>query len=66
MGGELGATDLHLRLFVAAGLAMTNLLYGYFVLPESLPTDQRKKFSWKSGKSVASMRALENCGESAR
>ena len=48
MGGLLGATHLSLP-FVAAGvLASINLVYGYFVLPESLPPEKRKPFRWQS------------------
>ncbi len=28
--------------FVSAGLALANMIYGYFVLPESLPADKRR------------------------
>ena len=42
MGGLLGAIDLHLPFFAAGGLALLNLLYGWFVLPESLPRVRRK------------------------
>ena len=41
MGGLLGAIDLHLPFYVAGGLTVLNGLYGYFVLPESLPAAQR-------------------------
>ena len=37
LGGLLGAIDVHLPFFVAGALAIVNRLYGYFVLPESLP-----------------------------
>ena len=44
LGGLLG--DLHARapFFAAAGLAAANLLYGYFVLPESLTQENRRAF----------------------
>ena len=41
MGGLLGAIDLHLPFFAAGALALLNLLYGWFVLPESLPPEKR-------------------------
>ena len=48
MGGLLGAVDLRLP-FVAAGcFALVNLLYGWFVLPESLPEDRRRPLVWRS------------------
>jgi DHA1 family tetracycline resistance protein-like MFS transporter len=37
LGGLLGGIDLQLPFFVAGSLALVNLAYGYFVLPESLP-----------------------------
>jgi len=58
MGGLLGAVNLQLPFFVAGGLSMLNLLYGYFVLPESLPADRRRKFQWKSANPVSSLRGL--------
>jgi DHA1 family tetracycline resistance protein-like MFS transporter len=58
MGGLLGAIDLHLPFYVAGGLTLLNGLYGYFVLPESLPASQRKAFSWRSANPVSSLRKL--------
>ncbi len=58
MGGLLGAINLQLPFFAAGALAMVNLLYGYFVLPESLPSSQRKPFSWRSANPVTSLRKL--------
>lgn len=45
MGGILGDISVRLPFFVAAGLALLNWLYGYFVLPESLPVERRAPFS---------------------
>ncbi len=58
MGGLLGAIDLHLPFFAAGGLALLNLLYGWFVLPESLPPERRRKFEWKAANPVNSLRGL--------
>ncbi len=58
MGGLLGAIDLHLPFYVAGGLTLLNGLYGYFVLPESLPASQRKAFSWRSANPASSLRKL--------
>lgn len=57
-GGLLGAIDVHLPFFVAGSLALLNLLYGYFVLPESLPADRRRPFSWRSANPIASLKHL--------
>ena len=58
MGGLLGSIDLHLPFFVAGGLAVLNWLYGYFVLPESLPPDRRKPFEWRRTNPFISLRGL--------
>lgn len=47
MGGYLGSINLHLPFFVAGGMAVLNWIYGYFVLPESLPAERRKPFEWR-------------------
>jgi DHA1 family tetracycline resistance protein-like MFS transporter len=58
MGGLLGSIDLRLPFFVAGGLALLNLLYGWYVLPESLPPEQRRKFEWRCANPITSLRAL--------
>jgi DHA1 family tetracycline resistance protein-like MFS transporter len=46
LGGLLGAIDIRLPFFVAGSLAVVNWLYGFFVLPESLPRERRQPFHW--------------------
>ncbi|MDH3318885.1 MAG: MFS transporter [Betaproteobacteria bacterium] len=58
MGGLLGAIDLRLPFFLAGSLALLNLLYGYFVLPESLPPERRRAFEWRSINPVGALRGL--------
>lgn len=58
MGGLLGAIDLHLPFFVAGTLALINVAYGWFVLPESLPPEKRRAFSWAACNPISSLRAL--------
>jgi DHA1 family tetracycline resistance protein-like MFS transporter len=45
LGGLLGQVSPRLPFWAAAGLALASGLYGLFVLPESLPSDRRGKFS---------------------
>ena len=45
LGGLLGGIDLRLPFFASAALALLNWMYGYFVLPESLPPEERDAFS---------------------
>jgi DHA1 family tetracycline resistance protein-like MFS transporter len=58
LGGLLGAIDLRAPFFVAGTLALCNLAYGYFVLPESLPVERRRAFDWKATNPINSLRAL--------
>jgi DHA1 family tetracycline resistance protein-like MFS transporter len=58
MGGLLGAIDLQLPFFVAGALALVNLAYGIFVLPESLPAARRRPFEWRKADPVTSLRQL--------
>jgi len=58
VGGLLGAIDLRLPFLAAGSLALLNLLYGYFVLPESLPAERRRAFHWKAANPVSSLRGL--------
>jgi len=46
LGGALGHVGLRLPYFVGAGLNFVNLLYGFFVLPESLAKENRRPFSF--------------------
>ena len=55
MGGLLGSIDLRWPFLAAGTLALLNLVYGYFVLPESLPLAQRRAFSRASLNPVASL-----------
>jgi MFS transporter, DHA1 family, tetracycline resistance protein len=58
LGGVLGARDVRLPFVVAGCLALVNLAYGCFVLPESLPRDRRRAFAWKRANPIASFNAL--------
>ena len=58
MGGLMGAIDLRLPFLAAGSLALLNLLYGYFVLPESLSASRRRDFHWGAANPVASLRGL--------
>ena len=61
-GGLLGAVNLRLPFFVAGALSLLNLLYGYFVLPESLDADKRRPFSLVTTNPFASLSALSKLG----
>jgi len=58
LGGLLGGISLHLPFFVAGSLACVNWLYGYFVLPESLPLERRRPFVLREANPVSALRGL--------
>jgi DHA1 family tetracycline resistance protein-like MFS transporter len=58
LGGLLGGISLNLPFFVAAGGALVNWLYGFFVLPESLPAERRRPFVLREANPVSSLRNL--------
>ncbi len=45
LGGLLGSVNLHLPFYVAAGLCAANFIFGFFLVPESLPKERRTAFS---------------------
>ena len=47
LGGFLGTFGTRTPFFAAAALSLVNLLYGTFVLPESLPPEARRPFDWR-------------------
>ncbi len=58
LGGLLGNIDLRLPFYVAGCLALLNLAYGSFVLPESLPRARRTPFEWRRANPVAALKGL--------
>jgi DHA1 family tetracycline resistance protein-like MFS transporter len=59
IGGFLGALGTRMPFLVSAGLAFVNALYGFFVLPESLPAKSRRPFDWKRANPVSSLKNLK-------
>jgi DHA1 family tetracycline resistance protein-like MFS transporter len=55
IGGLLGQYGSRMPFIVAAGLSFLNFLYGYFILPESLKPENRRKFDIKRANPVASL-----------
>lgn len=58
IGGLLGDWSPRLPFFVSAGLALVNWLYGYFVLPESLPPEKRASLSFREANPFSSIMRL--------
>ena len=47
IGGLLGELGPRVPFWVAAAISLANLVYGYFVLPETLPPEKRRAFRWR-------------------
>jgi MFS transporter, DHA1 family, tetracycline resistance protein len=60
LGGILGQVDPRLPFWAAGAMALVNVAYGYFVLPESLPKEKRSVFSWKKANPVGSLVLLRS------
>ncbi len=59
LGGILGQIDLRLPFFFSAALALCNWLYGYFVLPESLPKERRSlALNWRRANPISAFGLL--------
>jgi DHA1 family tetracycline resistance protein-like MFS transporter len=58
IGGFLGSFGPRIPFMVAAGLSFANWLYGYFVLPESLPMHNRRPFQWRRANPLGSLKQL--------
>lgn len=56
IGGVLGEYGLRLPFWAAAALSLANALYGYFILPESLPPEKRTPtIQWRSANVLGSL-----------
>ncbi|MFN8829792.1 MAG: TCR/Tet family MFS transporter [Labrys sp. (in: a-proteobacteria)] len=58
IGGLLGEFGPRVPFFVAAGLSLVNLAYGYFVLPETLPPERRRPFDLRRANPLGTLMAL--------
>jgi len=58
IGGEVARFGVRAPFFAAATLSLLNWLYGYFILPESLKKENRRKFEWRRANPVGSLMHL--------
>jgi len=63
VGGWLGNHNLRLPFWGAAMLCLANALYGYFVLPESLPAERRSASAWHMANPFGSLQLLRSRAE---
>src|SRR6266852_8414038 len=66
LGGLLGETNLRLPFMVCAGLTFLNLLFGLFVMPESLKPENRRAIDWSQANPLGALRAVWRYGAVAR
>jgi DHA1 family tetracycline resistance protein-like MFS transporter len=59
LGGLLGQVGPRIPFVAAAALTLINVLYGYFVLPESLDKEHRRPFEWKRSNPLGSLLQLK-------
>ncbi|MDO3643306.1 MAG: TCR/Tet family MFS transporter [Mucilaginibacter sp.] len=59
LGGFLGKLDVHYPFIAAAALALLNAIYGYFILPESLPEEHRRPFELKRANPLGTLLQLK-------
>ncbi|WP_462254762.1 TCR/Tet family MFS transporter [Ferruginibacter sp.] len=55
LGGLLSTFGQRIPFYAAAGLALLNWAYGFFVLPESLSKENRRDFNWKRANPVGTL-----------
>src|SRR5712692_5508568 len=60
IGGPLGDISPRLPFWVAAGFSLTNWLYGYIFVPESLRPEHRKSFTLRRANPVGSLTLLRS------
>jgi DHA1 family tetracycline resistance protein-like MFS transporter len=59
IGGLLGQYGSRVPFYATAILCMLNFLYGYFILPESLPKENRRAFDIKRANPIGSFKHLK-------
>jgi MFS transporter, DHA1 family, tetracycline resistance protein len=60
VGGLLGNINLRLPFWAAAGLSLANAIYGFFILPESLPKERRAKSAWHMANPLGALTLLRS------
>ena len=58
IGGVLGDISPRLPFWVAAGFSGAAFFYGLVVLTESLPSERRQQFTWRTANPVAALRMV--------
>ena len=59
IGGIASKWGTNVPFLIAAGLTLLNVIYGYFILPESLSLENRRNFEWKRANPISSLKHLK-------
>jgi DHA1 family tetracycline resistance protein-like MFS transporter len=60
LGGLLGAISPRLPFWASAFMALANVCWGLFALPESLPKEKRVAFSWRNANPLGALKLLRS------
>jgi len=60
LGGLLGAISPRTPFWVAAGMSALAFVYGWLILPESLPKERRVSFSWRRANPFGALQLLRS------
>lgn len=60
LGGLLAGWGIRAPFYAAAFLCLLNGLYGYFILPESLSLENRRKFEWKRANPFGAFKVFQS------
>jgi DHA1 family tetracycline resistance protein-like MFS transporter len=55
IGGIAGSWGPRVPFYIAAALSLLNVMYGYFILPESLSKNNRRSFAWSRANPLGSL-----------
>ncbi|MGQ2974311.1 MAG: MFS transporter [Sphingopyxis sp.] len=58
LGGFLGEISPRAPFVAAAILAAANMLYGYFIFPETLPPERRRAFDWRRANPLGAWKTM--------
>jgi len=60
IGGLLAEFGIRMPFIVAGILALMNAAFGFFVLPETLPNNKRRKFEWRRANPFNALMRIKN------
>ena len=60
LGGLLGEYGPRVPFYFAAGISAANLIYGYFVLPETLDAAHRRPFEWRRANPFGAFKVFQS------